>query len=131
MKTTKRVAAAKPAVAPTSFAVHTLLAVRVEGTTDIPVYENVLLIQAADGEDAERRATEIASLEEEEVFRWDGKPARLEFVGIRKVIECQPFGTAKRIGSGAELTYSVLAVASEADLKKLVAGDPVTVTYSE
>ena len=131
-------AARKPAavapVAATMFAVHTLVAVRVDGreaSEGIPVYENVLLIQAADGDDAERRATEIAVLEEEEELRWGGRPARLEFVGIRKVIECQPFGTAKRIGSGAELTYSVLAVASEADLKKLVAGDPVTVTYSE
>lgn len=129
-RATRKPAAVAPVPA-TMFAVHTLVAVRVEGGEGIPVYENVLLIHAADATEAERRATEIAVLEEEEELRWGGRPARLEFVGIRKVIECQPFGTDKRIGSGAELTYSVLAVASEADLKKLAAGDPVTVTYSE
>lgn len=136
-KAASRTTRKSPAVTPlpaTMFAVHTLVAVRVEGreaNDTIPVYENVLLIQATDGDDAERRATDIASLEDEEELRWDGKPARLRFVGIRKVIECQPFGTAKRIGDGAELTYSVLSVASDADLKKLAAGDPVIVTYSE
>ena len=120
----------------TQYAAHLIMAVkyRNEPQSDIPFYENVLLIDAGSDDEAWDKAEEIGREEgadDDLSFRWNEHPARLEFVGIRKLITCQPRGLSDRIESGAELTYSQMSVRSEADLKKLVDGEPVEVVYEE
>jgi len=120
----------------TSYAAHLVMAVRVADTAGgaIPVYENVVLIDAESDDAAMREACAIGRAdvaEPDPSFRWDGRPARLEFVGVRKLMTCQPRGLSHKIESGAELTYAQLSVRSEADLRKLVEGEPVEVVYEE
>jgi len=120
----------------TKYAAHLIMAVRYRDhpRETIPLYENVLLVYADTDDEAMRQACALGraeAAETDESFRWNGHPARWEFVGVRKLITCQPHGLSDRIGHGAELTYSLMVVRSEADLKKLVAGDPVEITYHE
>ena len=68
----------------------------------------------------------------EEDFRWGGRPAYWEFVGVRKLIECRTPGSMDdHLRNGTELTYSQLVLSSEEDLRKLAHGEPVSVTYEE
>jgi hypothetical protein len=122
----------------TKYAAHLIMAVRFDTPRPgpIPFYENVVLIYADSDDDALRKACRIGRDEaavEENDFRWGGRPARWEFAGVRKLIACRgPAGSGTdRIGHGAEVTYSEMAVRSEADLKKLVTGEPVEVMYNE
>ena len=116
------------------YAAHLILAVRFRDKPQktIPCYENVVLVDATGGEEAMDKARELGSEAAADEFEWDGRPARWEFVGVRKLIECRTPGSAdNRLGAGTEVTYSQLVLASEEDLQKLVAGESVTVTYEE
>jgi hypothetical protein len=116
------------------YAAHLILAVRFRDKSQksIPCYENVVLVYASDDEEAMRRAREFGADAAADEFEWDGRPARWEFVGVRKLIECRtPRSADNRLGAGTEVTYSQLVLASEEDLQKLVAGEPVTVSYEE
>lgn len=120
----------------TQYAAHLIMAIKYRDPPQdrIPLYENVVLIDARSDDEAWDRAEVIGredAAQDDASFRWDGRPARLEFVGVRKVISCQPRGLSERIESGAELTYSQMSVRSEADLQKLVDGEPVEVVYEE
>jgi hypothetical protein len=118
------------------YAAHIIMAVkyREPPQSSIPFYENVVLIDAASDDEAWDKAEELGredGKDDDPSFRWGDHPARLEFVGVRKLISCQPRGLSERIENGAELTYSQMSVRSEADLKKLVDGEPVEVVYEE
>ncbi len=121
----------------TQYAAHLILAVRFrDGVRDrFPCFENVVLVSAADDEEALRAARRYGEDEAArggDDFTWDGRPAYWEFVGVRKLIECRtPGGADDRVGPGTELTYSQLAVASEEDLRRLADGEPVPLTYEE
>jgi hypothetical protein len=120
----------------TSYAAHLVMAVRVAAPENgaIPLYETVVLIAAESDDEAMREACAIGradAADPDPTFRWGGHPARLEFVGVRKLISCQPRGLSGKIESGAELTYSQMSVRSEDDLRKLVEGEPVEVVYEE
>ena len=83
-------------------------------------------------EKAEALGKEEASYDDLSL-RFNGFPARQEFAGVRKVIECQgPIGQLDDVPShGAEVTYNKFNVSSQADLERLIRGDPVTVEYAE
>lgn len=120
----------------TRYAAHLILAVDTDGPADrpIPFYENVVLVQADTDAEAMRQACRLGRAEaaaDPGDFRWGGQPARWRFVGVRKLIECQPPAGRERLGYGSEVTYSQMAVRSEADLQRLAAGEPVEVTYHE
>lgn len=120
----------------TQYAAHLILAIKYrEPPQDrIPLYENVVLIDAGSDDEAWEKAEQIGredAASDDPSFRWDDRPARLEFVGVRKVVSCQPRGLSQRMESGAELTYSQMSVRTEADLRKLVNGEPVDVVYEE
>lgn len=120
----------------THYAAHIIMAIKYRDPPqdDIPCYENVVLIEAGSDDEAWDKAEQLGredAAREDPSLRWDDRPARLEFAGVRKVIACQPRGLAERIESGAELTYSQMSVRSEADLRKLVDGEPVEVVYDE
>jgi hypothetical protein len=121
----------------TNYAAHIIMAVRYRSGTQnrFPCYENVVLIEADDPDEAMRRAEEYGAEEarhDDPTFTWGGQPAYWQFAGVRKLIECRTLGDPEdRLRDGTELTYSQLEVSSEKDLKKLVEGEPVSVTYEE
>jgi len=119
------------------FAAHVIMSVKfAKGIQDrFPVYENVVLVDADTDAEALEKATAIGMEDVEtdsESFRWNDRPATLIFAGIRKLIECRSLGGSDdRVGDGTEISYSQMTLRSEDDLRKLVEGDPVQVTYEE
>jgi hypothetical protein len=101
-----------------------------------PVYENILLVEAATAEDAFEKAAELGRSEEGDhhgSLRWGGRPATVVYAGTRKVIAVRgpAPSTDDRPIHGAEVTYSQLVVEDAEALARLVEGEPVTVLYEE
>jgi hypothetical protein len=124
----------------TWYAAHTIVYAQFnDGIQDTyPTYENVILIEAESVEAARLEAERIARAETNASdVTVDGRPARLTFAGIRKLVECQDTTIAEterknepfRPLHGTELTYSYLVVASAEDFHKLVHGEPALVWY--
>lgn len=116
------------------YAAHAIMYVRFkDGQQDhYPVWENVLLVKAEDGDAARRKAVAWAKQGEgdsENSFRWDGRPATWVFAGLRKVISVSHSGLNDVPGDGDEITYSEFDLADEQSLKALVGGDETTVKY--
>jgi len=114
------------------YAAHIIMSVRFkDGIQDTyPVWENVVLIEAASEKDAWQKAEQRARRYEgdsEGSFTWDGRPATWIFAGIRKLIVTDYLGAQP--ASGTEVTYSEFELATEEDLRKLIDGDSVDVTY--
>jgi hypothetical protein len=74
---------------------------------------------------------------EDESLTINGRPARLVFGGVRKLISCAAApespgpSTAETIEDGVEATYSFLVVSSRRELDALIKGEPVQVLYEE
>lgn len=118
------------------YAAHLILAVRFQKgeQEQFPCYENVVLVYANDEQEGLERAREIGEREAKDgsPFEWNERPAYWEFVGVRKLIECRTPGSLEnRLGSGTEVTYSLLVLPTEKDLRRLANGEPVEVTYAE
>lgn len=120
------------------YAAHIVMAIRYENPRDqkdYPVWENVVLVRADSGEKALRKAEELGRADEDdgsEQLRWEGKPARWAFAGVRKLIECRtPQDPQDRLRTGTEVTYSQMILDSPEALEKFVQGDPVPVLYEE
>lgn len=99
--------------------------------TKFPVWENLLLVKARTEAEAFKKAEKRARQDEGDdggSFRWDGKPARWVFAGIRKLTLCQD--ADERPDDGTEISYQEMLVESEASIQKLVAGQEVVVRYS-
>ncbi len=97
-----------------------------------PVWENILLVEAASESLAQERATERARLDEGDsdgTFRWNGRPAGWVFAGVRKILLVSHEGD--NLGHGDELTYSEFSVADENALHDLAAGREVVLRYIE
>lgn len=116
------------------YAAHIVMSVRFkDGAQDTyPLWENIVLLEAASDEEAERKA-ELKGREGEGdsdgSSRWADRPATWVFAGVRKVIACED--SRDRPGDGIEITYSEMVVDDEDSLAKLVGGEPVTVRYEE
>lgn len=113
------------------YAAHVIMAFRYrEGSQQtFPVYENVFLIEADSSRAAHDRAVEIGRAEasyDDPSLTYNEVAVRKTFEGVRKVVQCDP---PDRIASGSEVTYSEISVTSEEDLRRLVAGEQVTVEY--
>lgn len=121
----------------TKYAAHLIQAIRFrDGAQDhIPLYENVVLVEADTDDEAMRIAEEYGRAEaadDDPSFTWGGHPAYWQFAGVRKLIECrEPCADDDPVLSRTELTYSQMSVRSEGDLKKLVGGEPVEILYEE
>jgi hypothetical protein len=104
-----------------------------EGPQDeFPVMENVYLIHAATEEEAFARAEKrgrSVCVEDDESLTVNGRPARLVFGGVRKLISCDT--DAETLEDGVEATYSFLVVSSRQQLDALSKGEPVPVLYEE
>ena len=124
------------------YAAHILMAIkRVDGKQrTFPIFENVVIFQGVSAAAVRQVATEHAHEEYEgdSSLTLNGRPARMVFVGIRKIVECQD-STARALrspvkrnrgpGEGTEVTYSVYSVAGAVGLKALAAGKKVSVVY--
>lgn len=103
------------------------------------IWENVYLIEAPNGAEARRKAEDLGRLEEGDddgSLRWNGKPARQVFGGIRKLLTCSPSllsrtGDNEKLEDGMEATYSAFMVSSREDLETFIRGEPVKVIYEE
>lgn len=117
------------------YAAHVILHAQVTGETgkSIPVWENVILVEAESEEEAfakaERYGERQAGQSDAPTFTWAGQPARWIFGGVRKLTLCD--NAEQRPGDGTEITYLQMRVASDEALRKLLDGEDVGVTYIE
>lgn len=107
-----------------------------EGPQDAwPLWENVYLVSADSPEEAESKAVLLAKETEGDddgSLICNGRPATLEFRGVRKIMTVQNVHTSEdEPTDGAEITFSDMEVQSESDLQALVDGKPVFVKYIE
>jgi len=119
------------------YAAHIIMSVKFDNPNDqdtFPVWENIVLVEAAN-EDAAWDKAELQGKAEEtdgtDHFRWRDKPARWVFAGIRKLIECRSDDSDDRPVDGAEVSYSQIVLPDKESLARLVNGKPVTVYYEE
>lgn len=101
--------------------------------SDWLVWEHMYLIEAACPDEAKRKG-ESRALQDQtpEASRTtvDGKPARLRFTTIRKVVECQDLDPESGLPTdGTELSYSEYAVLTREDFVSLTSGKSATVVY--
>ena len=119
------------------YAAHIIMSVRFENPEDqttYPVWENIVLVDAKNEDQAWKKAEELGQAEEADGtdgFRWKGKPAKWVFAGVRKVIECRSDASDDQPINGAEVSYSQMVLPDQEALTKLVRGRPVTVNYEE
>lgn len=116
------------------YAVHVVMSVeyREGDQSDFPVWENVYLVEAADGEDARRKGTALgaaASGDSEGSFRWKERPARWVLAGIRKVVRCD--SDDRQPDDGTEITYSELTFSSREAVARFASGEVVPIASYE
>ena len=116
------------------FAAHIVLYVeRKQQPQDrFPVWENIVLIEAATEDEAFDKAEAIGRRSEGDddgSFRWEGESARWVFAGVRKLTACET--DERRPDDGTELTYLQMEVTSREALERLVESRPVLVEFAE
>jgi hypothetical protein len=123
----------------TWYAAHIIVSIRPIKPRKGPilVYENVILIEASDAEEAWTKARKHAeaSIVEDESLRVNGAPATESLVGIRKIIEVSNRWPLSQSGDrpvdGTEITYSEFQVKNERALSKLAKGEETLIRYME
>ena len=119
------------------YSAHIIMAVEFEDPADqtsYPFWENITLVEADSEGEAWERAEAIGRGEEtdgSDGLRWNKRPARWKFAGVRKVVECRSDDPGDPPVHGAEVSYSQMSVADKESLAKLVQGKPVEVLYEE
>jgi hypothetical protein len=96
------------------------------------VWENIVLVRAANFEEARAKAEQIGKQEEaydDKSLTIGGHPAKLVFAGVRKVVEC--VDPESRPGEGTEVSYTEMELPSETAIRKLVGGEPVSVLMED
>jgi hypothetical protein len=116
------------------YASHLILYVQLKDRTQrkFPIWENIILIKAKTEEEAFAKAERRGKDEEGDdngSFRWEGKPARWVFAGIRKLTLCED--PERRPDDGTEVSYTEMEVDSEQAVAKLVGGQSVSVTFAD
>ena len=119
------------------YAAHVIMNVEFENAADqssFPFWDNVVLIEADSEDDAWEKAEargRDGETDGSDGFRWNDKPARWKFAGVRKLIECRTDDASDRPVHGAEISYSQMSVPDRASLSKIVQGKSVDVRYEE
>lgn len=118
------------------YCAHAIFYYESPGQGAFRVHENVYLISADNDEHALENAEALASGYEDLTGRLvgeDGRPSLYRFAGIRKLISvASDEDTAEGcLHSGVEVTYSVMAVDTLDQVKRLARGDGVAVLYQE
>jgi hypothetical protein len=108
-----------------------------EKQKNIPIYENFILIEALDSSHALENAIIISKNEAAANcdLLLNGKPARMVFEGIRKLITIsnpvdRDLDSSPPV-TGTELTYSAYLVKTKNQLKSLISGKAVNIKYIE
>jgi hypothetical protein len=95
------------------------------------IWENIILVQAESQEEAfakaEERGREDAAADD--TLRIDNEAAELVFAGVRKLVLCQD--EDRQPADGTEVSYTEMEVSSEEAIRKLVAGQPVSVRIGD
>jgi Domain of unknown function (DUF4288) len=123
----------------TWYAAHTIVSIRPikRRDSEIIVYENVILINAKDDEQAVAKARKQAkaSIAKDDSLTIAGEPAVQSFVGVRKMIAVSnPWPLSQdddRPVDGTEITYSKFIVKNERALSDLANGKETLVRYQE
>lgn len=98
----------------------------------VPAWENIVLIEAEDDDEAISKAEAIGESESKASDgsqRWGGKPFTWEFAGVRRVCSCALM--ASRPANGDEVTYNELEFESIAAARRYADGRPATVRHKE
>lgn len=101
-----------------------------------PIWEDVCLVEAADYDDAFRKADELGKSRESDdsTLTLNNQPATIKFCGVRKVARVvNPIDASEESPPqhGSEVAFSKYSVSTNHDLEKLVRGEIVTVVYEE
>lgn len=99
-----------------------------------PVWENIVMIQAATPADAfaiaERKGRFEGDEQDSAGYTYDGRPAVWAYAGIRKLNEVlEGFDSELPEEQGTEVTYSSFILDSEEALHKLVENQDVSLLY--
>jgi Domain of unknown function (DUF4288) len=97
-------------------------------------YENVVLIEADTPEHAIERGAALGREDETDcsgTLTVDGRPARLVFDGVRKVVEVLHAPGCQQVAARDEITYSEFEVADADQLRRFAAGDAVPLVSIE
>ncbi len=121
------------------YAANIVNVIRVRNGTQgsYPIWEDVYLIEAATDEEAVRKAEALGKENESDdpSLTYDGVPARMEFVGVRKVVRVRNAFPAHpdeiQPTNGTEITYSKYTVATEKDVARFASGEKVDTVYEE
>jgi hypothetical protein len=116
------------------YAAHILMFVKrkTKASGKIPLWENIVLIQADSEEAAFAKAQARGQQDEGDddgTFLWGGQPAEWVFAGVRKLTLCED--PEKRPGDGIEISYTEMEVNSEQALQDLLDGKPVAVKLTD
>ncbi|HCT25785.1 MAG TPA: DUF4288 domain-containing protein [Stenotrophomonas sp.] len=118
------------------YCAHAIFYYESPGQDSVLVHENVYLVSADSNAHALECANALASGYEDLTGRLmgeDGRPSFYRFAGIRKLISVETDeDTAEgRLRSGVEITYSVMAVDTLDQVRRLARGEGVEVLYQE
>ncbi len=122
----------------TWYAAHVVLLTKfMDGVQDsYPIWENVVLINAAKSDEAYAIADKKGSAEAAvEDHTYNGRPVAWIYMGTRKLNEClEYFDPEEREAGGmeehgTEVTYSSFVLPDEEAMQKLLANRDVTVLY--
>ncbi len=110
------------------YAAHIVMQIQLKAgrQTELPVWENIYLIESSAPEDAMNKAEAIGLSKEGDhggSFLWDDQPARWVYRGVRKLLTLSHPGDAEnRPIDGCELTFTSYGFASEDDLDRYLEG---------
>jgi hypothetical protein len=116
------------------YAAHLVMLVEFKDSVQdrYPVWENIVLVEAASDEEAFLKA-EVRGKEDEGdeggSFHWGKKPAQWVFAGVRKLAECAMLGNTP--GDGTEITFNELEFSSHEAVNKFAQGKPIEVLYND
>ncbi len=116
------------------FAAHIVMMVEIKNRKQdhFPVWENIVLIEAASEDDAFAAAKERGRADEGDddgAFRWGRSPATWVFVGVRKLTECALL--AERPESEDEVSFLELEFKTKNLVKRFVEGKSAVAVLNE
>ena len=122
------------------YAAHAVMLIRLksgepiksDGQTEIPVWENIFLVEAATDKEAMAKAR-LRALDDEnaadDTMLWGDEPSEFKFVGLRKLMLC--FSDEEQPGDGTEITHNKLYFADQKQLDNFVAGEEAQLTIED
>jgi hypothetical protein len=115
------------------YAAHAIMLFRYRDSeqNEFPVWENIFLVEANGSDEALRMAEERAKKDEfdDETRTYNGKPADIVFVGIRKLMQC--LSDEEQPSHGTEVSHNQLRFKGKAALEAYIRGEETVVTFED